>query len=421
MHYQLAYGKKTLDIEVPDSNILDILLPGTTSVPEDLPDNAALVAEAMRHPAGSERLGDIVTAKGAQTVVIVVNDITRPTPYRWMLPPILEELEQAGILPNHIKLVVALGIHRPHTDEENMAIFGAGICQRYEILNHDCDKDLQSVGSLSNGWDLLVNQEVARADILITTGVVELHYIAGWSGGRKSILPGVASRSLIEANHKMMDDRRACLGNYHDNPVNDIMLEAAGKVGIDFILNVVTAGKDRIIYASAGDYHQAWLAAVKYSEQANLLPIKNRADVVIASCGGYPKDINVYQSQKALDAAVQAVKPGGTIIWLAECSEGLGEATFAEWVMDAGCPADIEARFHTRFQLGGHKAYAICRIARQADVIMVTDLDPDLVQAMFIGHAASFEQALEAALDKHGSDASIIMMPQAPRIAVKLG
>ncbi|HCF48656.1 MAG TPA: nickel-dependent lactate racemase [Syntrophomonas sp.] len=420
MKHRLAYGKEWLEVDIPDQNLAAILKPGSSKeTPANVQDNNTIIRQALNHPVGSQTIGEIIKRKSARSAVVIVNDITRPTPYRWMLPPLLEAIEAGGIPPEQIKLVIALGIHRPHTREENRQIFGTDICARYQVINHDCDGNLSSLGRLSNGWDLLINRDVAEADLLISTGVVELHYFAGWSGGRKSILPGVAARSLIEANHRMMDDPRACLGNYTDNPVNDLMLEAARTAGLDFILNVVTAGKEEIIYAAAGDVYQAWLEAVKYAEAGNLVHIEKPVDVVIASCGGFPKDINVYQSQKALDAAVQAVKPGGTIIWVAECREGMGEDTFAEWIADAGCPEDIEKRFFEGFELGGHKAFAICRILKKADILMVSSLPGDMVKAMFVTPCPDLSQALNMARQKHGPGMSVIIMPQAPRIAVR--
>ena len=375
MKHRLAYGKEWLEVDIPDQNLAAILKPGSSKeTPANVQDNNTIIRQALNHPVGSQTIGEIIKRKSARSAVVIVNDITRPTPYRWMLPPLLEAIEAGGIPPEQIKLVIALGIHRPHTREENRQIFGTDICARYQVINHDCDGNLSSLGRLSNGWDLLINRDVAEADLLISTGVVELHYFAGWSGGRKSILPGVAARSLIEANHRMMDDPRACLGNYTDNPVNDLMLEAARTAGLDFILNVVTAGKEEIIYAAAGDVYQAWL---------------------------------------------EAVKPGGTIIWVAECREGMGEDTFAEWIADAGCPEDIEKRFFEGFELGGHKAFAICRILKKADILMVSSLPGDMVKAMFVTPCPDLSQALNMARQKHGPGMSVIIMPQAPRIAVR--
>lgn len=416
MKTRFARGREYVEFQVPDENLLGIL---EVKASKATLSNGELIKQALSQPIGTPSLGDLIKNKHARNAVIIVNDITRPTPYADMLPPLLKEIEAAGIERSNIELVVALGIHRPHTDEENISIFGKEICNNYKVSNHDCDNDLCFLGSLHNGMELVINRKVAEADLLITTGLIGLHYFAGYSGGRKSILPGVAARSLIEANHRMMSDPRACLGNYQDNPVNDIMLQAARMAGVDFILNVVTSSKDRIVYASAGDLEQAWMEGVLHCEEMEVFPIDQKADIVIAGCGGYPKDINMYQSQKALDAAALAVKPGGTILLLAECSEGLGEETFAEWIENADCPEDIERRFHEKFELGGHKAYAICRTLKQCKVMLSSELPDETVLDMFLEPVNNLQDTIDNLLIHYGSEALVWLMPEAPKIAVR--
>lgn len=417
MRNKFAYGNTYLELEIPQENVLACLEPVQAAVNYG---NEDIVRQALAQPYGSPSLTSIIKAKSAQNAVIVVNDITRPTPYQFILPPLLEEIETAGIARHNIRLIVALGIHRPHTEAENRAIFGEDICNNYIIENHDCDHNLVSVGQLSNGMDLTINRDVAQADLLVTTGVVSLHYFAGYSGGRKSILPGVAARRVIEKNHQMMSDPKACLGNYENNPVSDLMLEAARMAKVDFIVNVVTSGKDNIAFAAAGDVYDAWLAAVKYCEKMSVLPVAETGDIVIASCGGYPKDINMYQAQKAMEAASLAVRDGGTILLLAECREGLGEESFARWINDASSPRDIEERFFKSFELGGHKAYAICRTLRRANILLYSSLEDEIVKKMFIKPVNDLQKTMEQLLQKYGPDARIIVMPEAPRIAVKI-
>lgn len=416
MKTRFARGREYVEFQVPDEKLLGIL---EVKASKTTLSNGELIKQAMSQPIGTPPLGDLIKNKQARNAVIIVNDITRPTPYADMLTPLLGEIEAAGIERSNIELVVALGIHRPHTTEENISIFGKEICNNYKVSNHDCDNDLSSLGRLHNGMELIINRKVAEADLLITTGLVGLHYFAGYSGGRKSILPGVAARSLIEANHRMMSDPRACLGNYQDNPVNDIMLQAARIAGVDFILNVVTSSKDRIVYASAGDLEQAWMAGVLHCEEMEVFPIEQKADIVIAGCGGYPKDLNMYQSQKALDAAALAVKPGGTILLVAECSEGLGEETFAEWIENADCPEDIERRFHEKFELGGHKAYAICRTLKQCKVMLFSALPDKTVLDMFLEPVNNLQDTIDHLLIQYGSEARVWLMPEASKIAVR--
>ncbi len=417
MKLKLAYGKGYLDLELPDSSGASVVKPNSVTAGRN---QAELVCNALQSPINSRTLTELALDKNAANAVIVVNDITRPTPYQVLLPPLLQELHEAGIKPENIILLVALGIHRPHTDEENRMIFGEEICNRYRIESHNCDDHLKFMGYLSNGMELVINRTAAEADLLITTGLVNLHYFAGYSGGRKSILPGIAARELISANHQMMSDERACLGNYTTNPVSDIMLEAAELVGVDFIINVVTAGHNEIAYAAAGHLYDAWLSCVQYCEEANVVKIKQQADIVVASCGGYPKDINVYQAQKALDAAVLAVKEGGTIILAAECSEGLGEDTFEEWINTAQTPQDILERFDREFQLGGHKAFAICRALNKARIVLVSSLGREAAENMFLVHAAGLGQALKEAMERYGPDASIIVMPEASKTGIRM-
>ncbi|MCX5779901.1 MAG: lactate racemase domain-containing protein, partial [Firmicutes bacterium] len=233
MRIELAYGSGYLPVNVDKKRLMEII-----EVPagEASLSGQELVRQALQNPVGTDHLGQIIRQKAARNAVVVVNDLTRPTPNSLILPPLLEQIEQGGIHPDNITLIIATGIHRQHTLIDNLTVFGADICRKYRIVNHSCDNNLVSLGSLSNGLDLVINRTVAEADLLVTVGVVGLHYFAGYSGGRKSILPGVAARAVIEANHKMMSDKRARLGNYEDNPVSSLMLEAARAVGVDFIL-----------------------------------------------------------------------------------------------------------------------------------------------------------------------------------------
>lgn len=414
---QLAYGDRQINLEMPEKCNTSVIMPQHSAAAGDSRD---IIASAMANPNNSPSLQRIIADKQAQNAVIIVNDITRPTPYEYILPPILAELEAAGMPHEKITLIIATGIHRPHTEEDNLTIFGADICSKYRIFNHDPDNNLVNLGKLSNGMDLVINKTAAEADLLITTGVVSLHYFAGYSGGRKSILPGISSRSTIEVNHKMMNDPRSRLGNYEDNPVSSLMIEAARKAGVDFIVNVVMQSHHEVAYCTAGDLEQAWLDAVRFCEKMNVVEIEQAADIVIASCGGYPKDINMYQAQKAMDAAILALKPGGTMILLAECREGLGEETFADWIEQASCPDDIVKRFHEKFELGGHKAFAICRTIENAEVLLMSNLSEQTVNDLFLTPIHSLEEGIFKAFQKHGEEASVIVMPEAPKLGIKI-
>ncbi|GAW93498.1 nickel-dependent lactate racemase [Calderihabitans maritimus] len=412
MELRLKYGREELAAEIPDRNVLNTVLPNEGPGVED---PLAAVREALENPIGSPRLGEIVFRKKPRKVAIVVNDVTRPTPYEYILPPLLEELHGAGVQEEEVVFVIATGIHRGHTPEENRRIFGTELVERYRFVNHNAEDEdnLTSLGTLSDGSELRINREVAEADMVITTGLIGLHYFAGYSGGRKSILPGVAAKDQITRNHARMTDPRATTGNYEDNPVHWIMVEAARKAGVDFIVNVVTNSRKEIVAAVAGELEEAWLAGVKICREMSVVEIPGPADVVIAGAGGFPKDINVYQAQKALDNAAPAVRPGGTIILVAQCSEGYGEDTFEEWIRSARKLEDIFERFERQFVLGGHKAFAIARVVKEKEVVLVSDLNREDTERLFFTYASSLEDALKYVEKKHGRDYQALVMPQA--------
>lgn len=417
MNFTWKYGKEIIEFNVPDHSICGVI---TRETPQPSGEPAELVREALKNPIGTPRLKDMLKIRQPQSVVVVVNDITRPTPYHAILAPLFEEIEEAGVKPERVTLLVATGIHRPHSDEENRRIYGGEIVDRCRVVNHNPDKELKSFGLLKNGSELLVNRTAAEADFLITTGLIGLHYFAGYSGGRKSIVPGIAGRTTIEASHAMMADPRAELGNINNNPVHEVLEEAALRVGVDFIVNVITDDEKQVIAAVSGHVVEAWRAGVTLCERFSICTIPEPAGIVVAGCGGHPKDINLYQAQKALDAVAGAVRPGGVIVLAARCEEGLGEETFARWVSEANSIHDIFDRFGRKFELGGHKAYAIARLRQKARLVLVSDLEPELARRCFMEPFNDMDQAIDYARSLMGKDESILVVPEAPSLAVRV-
>jgi len=362
-----------------------------------------------------------VNQKQAKKILIIVNDITRPTPYEIILPPLLDELQHLGIKKENILFMVATGIHRSNSQEEIKEIFGEHIFSAYKFINHDCDDpNSKDLGQLKSGNNLWVNPMVSDIDFIITTGVIVPHYFAGFSGGRKSILPGICGRKTIEANHAQMVHPDARSGNLKGNPVDEEMQEAAGKVGVDFNINVVTDENHQIVEIVAGELLASWQQGVNTCKQIYICPIEKKADVVIASAGGYPKDINVYQAQKALNNAYQAIKPGGTIILLAECSESYGEVTFEKWIEEANTPDDIIKRLKNKFVLGGHKAYSIAQLIKEVEVIFISSLPPEKVRKLFFIPMENISQAIEYIKDKYGEDFQAYVLPSGNTVLPQL-
>jgi len=358
-------------------------------------------------------LSEEIRRKRAKRAVIVVNDVTRPTPNNIILPPILEEIADAGIAKPDVTLVVATGIHRGITRDEMEETLGSEIVREYRVVNHDCDDEsnLVYMGRLSHGTEFYVNRIVCEAEMLITTGVIGVHYFAGFSGGRKSIFPGVSGRVSIEHNHSLMTCDNATVAALDGNPVSEEMVEAGRKVDVGFTVNVVVDAAGSVCAVVAGDMEQAWLDGVRQCREISVTPIDHLFDVAIASSGGYPKDINVYQAQKGLDNAQRAVTPGGTIVLIADCTEGFGEPTFERWMVESSSLDDIFARFSERFELGGHKAYSLARVLREKEVILVSGLPDSTVRQLFMTPAHSTDEALRLVTDKHGAAFSCVVMP----------
>jgi nickel-dependent lactate racemase len=379
---------------------------------EILKDPEDKLGKLLKNPVGISYLKELISQKGTRKVLIIVNDITRPTPYKIILPPLLNELGEVGINNEDIKFIVATGIHRGNSKEEMNNIFGEDLVSTYKFINHDADSpDLHYRGKLKSGNELWVNSIISCSDFIITTGVIVPHYFSGFSGGRKSILPGICGRKTIEANHARMVHADSRAGNLKGNPVHEEMQEAAEKVGVDFNINVVTNEHHEIIEIVAGELLASWQQGVEVCKKIYLCPIKQKAEVVIASAGGYPKDINVYQAQKALNNAYQATKPGGTIILLAECSEGYGEPTFKKWIEEASSPDDIIWRFNKKFILGGHKAYSIAKLTRKAEVILISSLPQNKARKLFFIPMKNLSQALNYVKDKYGEDFQAYILP----------
>jgi len=416
---KLKYGKEEIQLPIEDKNIIKILNLEKQEVLLN-PENS--LKELFKNPINSPSLRDLIIQKKAKKVLIIVNDITRPTPYNIILPSLLNELKQIGIKREKITFMIATGIHRDNSEEEIKNIFGEDLVSTYKFINHNADStNLNYRGKLKSGNELWVNSIVSETDFIITTGVIVPHYFAGFSGGRKSILPGICGRKTIEVNHSKMVHPNARGGNLKDNPVHEEMQEGAEKVGVNFNINVVTNENHEIIEIVAGELYKSWLKGVEVCKKIYLYPIKQKAEVVIASAGGYPKDINVYQAQKALENAYQAVKKGGTIILLAECGEGYGEPTFEKWIEEANTPDDIIKRLEKKFVLGGHKAYAIARVVKEVEVILISSLPQDKVRKLFFIPMEDISQALNYVKDKYGEDFQAYILPSGNTVVPQIG
>jgi nickel-dependent lactate racemase len=407
---RIPYGKKEIEVRIPRKNYLATLMPKYRPGAKD---EAGAIRRALENPIGTPRLREI--ARGKKSAVIVVNDITRPTATYRLLPPLLEELRDAGIGDDQILFLVATGTHRDNTREELEGMLGKEILERFRVLNHHCQDEsiMVDLGKTRGGIPVLINRLFWEAEVKILTASIAPHQAAGFSGGRKSLLPGLASITTLRQHHgySCRPDKPA-MGWVEGNVFHENALEAAKMAGTDFILNTVQNHLKEITDCVAGDVEEAWLEGVKISRQIFEVKVPHSVEIVITTPGGYPKDIDLYQSQKSMAAAEMLVKEGGTVILPAECKDGIGARGFYDWMAAASCPQDVIDRFiREGYTIGSSKAWLFSRCLKRAEVILVTQcIDDQTLEKMFTKRADTIEEAVRMALARHGENAQIVLM-----------
>jgi len=407
-----AYGSGKIDLEIPDRNLLGVLEP--KSEPGGA-DPVETVRKAIAKPIGSAPISAI--AKRGQKAAIVVDDHTRGLPCAILVNPLLEQLEKAGIRREDVTIIFGTGTHRATTPDEQKQLLSGVSCQLLHTVVHNCDaKDLVKVGKTSRGTPVAINRAFHDADLYLLTGDVEYHYYAGFGGGRKSILPAVSSHETINKNHAMLTHPKAVTGNLEGNPIHLDMMEAARLARVDFIVNFVRNEKKEVVAAYAGDLEQAWMQGVKLVDKYGRVPIKQRADIVIAGAG-FPKDINLYQAYKATDNALYAVRDGGIVINLLECREGIGDKVFEQWAHEYPSYEQLSHQIETNFVMGGHKIYYLARAAKRVQLSLVSSLDVAEVKRHYYMTAFKTAQdALDAAFKQLGRTATVWAMPHATAV-----
>lgn len=419
------YGKGERSYPIPDDRYAGSLVPRLhTYVPEHTQEE--LVREALEHPIGSARLCEL--AKGKQRVVILASDHTRPVPSRVIAPLMLEEIRR-GNPDAKITFLIATGCHRKTTQEELREKFGDEIVDREHIVVHDCDDAsmLVDVGSLPSGGRMILNRLAVEADLLVAEGFIEPHFFAGFSGGRKSVLPGVASRETVLYDHNagFIDDPHARTGSIEDNPIHRDMLWAAKTAGLAFICNVVIDARKEIIYAVSGHMDQAHRKGREFLNKHCRVP-RQPADIVITSNGGYPLDQNIYQAVKGMTAAEATVKEGGVIIMLADSSDGDGGAVFRKTFREEKDVRALMERFRSTPAEGTipdqWQSQIFARILLHATVIYLSEAPDEIVEELHMIPARSIEEAVEIAdrllAEKGIEGGSILAIPDGVSVIV---
>ena len=422
MKVEMRYGTGILPIEIPDKNVAKVL---EISESTPLPDEVRAVREAIAHPIASHALAEI--AKGRASACIVISDITRPVPNKVILPPMLEVLEQTGIPREKITILIATGIHRPNDAEELETMVGGDIMKMYRIVNHFSQKPETHayLGKTQNGTPVHIDKTYLEADLKITTGLIEPHLMAGYSGGRKAICPGIASVETMKVMHgpELMEHPKSAVGILDGNPFHIEATEIALMAGTDFNLNVAIDKQRRITGVFAGDLVESHRVGAAFVEKHAKVTLPVAADAVVVSSAGYPLDTTFYQAIKGLLTAVEIVKQGGSILLVAACSEGIGSKPFTDLIFKTDdLTAFVQGLYNpANFVIDQWQLEELAKVARKADIYFYTDGIPYHQRAkLFVHPLKSAQEGVEELLTLYGEDAQIAVIPEGPYVLAQL-
>jgi lactate racemase len=416
MRVDLAYGKHGLSIDLPDAWDVTVIEPRHVA---GLPDPRAALRGALRAPIAAPPLAEL--ARPGQRVGIVVSDITRPTPHPLILPAVLGEL--AHLPAAAITLFNALGTHRPNTDAELRGMLGDGLVDAYRIVQNDCfDPSTQvRLGVTSRGHEAWLNRELVDCDLIVLTGFIEPHFFAGFSGGGKAVMPGMAGLPTILANHgpAMIGDPHATWGVTHGNPVWEDVREVAGWLPRAFLVNVALNKDKAVTGVFAGGLGEAHARGCAFVKEHAMVPVAGLFDIVITTNSGHPLDLNLYQSVKGMSAAAQVVKPGGAIVLATDCWDGLPEhGPYSQLLREAASPQDLLERVRAPgfLRQDQWQAQIQAQIQQRAEVYVYTDhLTDAQVRGALLRPCPSIEATVADLIGRHGPAARICVLPQGPQ------
>jgi nickel-dependent lactate racemase len=414
----LDYGRTGLEVNLPESRLVG---PLAIRPALPLPDPEAAVAGSLCRPIGSRPLAEL--ARGRRDACILVCDITRPVPNRILLPPILHTLEAEGIARKNILLLIATGLHRPNQGTELEEMLGPEVANNYRVENHH-GKVLDEhdyLGETASGVPIYLDRRYLRADLKITTGLIEPHLMAGYSGGRKVICPGIAALETVKIWHgpRFLEHPKADCGIVEGNPVHEENTRIALQAGCDFIVNVCLDGERRITWVGAGDMIRAWEQGVRFVESVVRVPVPEPLDVVVTSCAGYPLDTTWYQAVKGLTGALPIVKPGGTIIMAASLTEGLGSPEFQRLLADNPDLKVFKQRILGKdyFVMDQWQLEELAKVVERCKVKVVSHgLPVETLRRCHVEPAGTVEQAVADSLAEYGPRAKVAVIPKGPYV-----
>lgn len=412
----LNYGRGELHLNLADRPNARVLLPKRT--PNSQP-AGRLLTESLQSPVGSAPLRQL--AAGKKSVTIAIPDKTRPPIARDILPLLLEEIAAAGVPASGIEIFIACGIHALHTDDDIRRLVGDDIFGKLKIHQNDghSAKDFVNLGTTSRGTPVEVNRVVADSDLVVAVGGLAFHYFAGFTGGRKMMIPGAASVRMVENNHRLTltetgEMNPGCRsGALSGNPVHEDMLECVGHLKSEvYLVNVVRDGWGNVAGVLSGDLIESHEAGTRLVRDLFECRLDERCDIAVASAGGHPLDVNVIQSHKSLEHAAASVRDGGVVIGLLACEEGIGSDTFLPWFSysDSG---EVTRNLYENYELNGHTALSFMQKRERLNIILVTDLPRETVEGLGVSFAENLDEALSMADAICGGSARMYVLPRA--------
>lgn len=414
----LDYGRTGLEVELPDDRLVGPL--EIQTVPP-LPDPQAAIEQKLKAPNGTAPLLEL--ARGRKTACILICDITRPVPNRLILEPVLRTLAEAGMAKQDILLLVATGLHRPSTPAERLEMVGAEIVANYRIEDHygQRPEDHTYLGTTARGISAWIDTRYLQADLKITTGLIEPHLMAGYSGGRKLICPGIAGLETVKHWHgpMLLEHPRADCGYLEGNPVHEENTIIAQMAGCDFIVNVTLDNRRRVVSVVAGDMIAAFMEGVQFIENVVKAPVPRPVEIVVTSAAGYPLDTTFYQSVKGMTGCLPIVKEGGTIILAASLTEGIGGEAFQSLFREHASLEQFMERILGKdyFVMDQWQLEELAKVRRKAKVKIVSDgLSAETINGLFVEWAPSVEQAVADSLAEYGPEAHIAVIPKGPYV-----
>ncbi len=423
MRITLDYGRTGLEVSLPEERVIG---PLSIRPAPALADPEAAIAQALAQPIGTPPLAEL--ARGRKNACILICDITRPVPNRQILPPILRTLQEQGIPKNDICILIATGLHRPNEGAELVELVGEEIARDYRCENHHgkVREEHDYLGTTPNGVPVWIDSRYVRADLKITTGLIEPHLMAGYSGGRKVICPGIAGLETVKVWHgpRFLEHPKADCGIIQGNPVHEENTRIAQMAGCDFIVNVCLDGQRRITWVGAGDMIAAWEEGVRFVEQVVKAPVPEPVEVVVTSCAGYPLDTTWYQAVKGLTGVMSICQPGGTIVMAASLTEGLGSEEFQESLRASRYmrPRHQRGPVPETCEMDEWQLLMLSKVLDRCKVKVVTKgLPADVLRRCQVEPAETVEQAVADCLAEYGPKARIAVVPKGPYVLPYVG